>query len=517
MVQTEVSKLNQRELRKLILSIKASTGQLSLLLAICDDRNLQAELIDAYETALQQRGITPYQTRLDWKQPSLRATLTHLIDSQPALQDEAPAVITVLGATDLIGVRLTEEKSEQERFFFSLQWTRESLRAFHFPIVIWLSDTVATRLVQQAPDFWSWRSGVFEFEREAKGQVLKAEAAVGKGSALRGSLSYGDNEDSRPLSVDEIQQQIDELEKQDSQSSLLVTLYSDLGKAHERQYNHEAALGTYEQALYLAEIHKDRAMQAVLLQNLGNVLDDCGRYLQAINFYEQSLAIWVEISDRHGEARALNSLGNACCLLSQYERAIALHEQSLVITRELGDRKGEAKSLNSLGIAYSLLSQYERTISLHEQSLAIARDLGDRHGEAHALNNLGIAYFSLSQYERAIALHEQSLAIVRDLGNRHGEAHALNNLGNAYYSLSQYEQALSFYKQSLAIEREISDRNGEADSLYNMARALIRLNRRFEAKQRFEQALIIYEDLKLAHKIEQCKDAIATCNQIIPT
>ncbi|MEO1402261.1 MAG: hypothetical protein AAFV72_13600, partial [Cyanobacteria bacterium J06635_1] len=64
MVQTEVSKLNQRELRKLILSIKASTGQLSLLLAICDERNLQAELIDAYETELRQQGITPYQTEV---------------------------------------------------------------------------------------------------------------------------------------------------------------------------------------------------------------------------------------------------------------------------------------------------------------------------------------------------------------------------------------------------------------------------------------------------------------------
>jgi hypothetical protein len=159
----ELDALNQREFRKLVLSIEAQPQRLDLLLAICDDRNLQAQLIEAYETELAEQGIQPFRTRLSHKQPSLRATLAELVEQESALQAGEPAVVTVLNAGELLGVRLDGDKSEQERFFFSLQWTREALRQFHFPILLWLPDEVATRLAQQAPDFWSWRSGVFEF------------------------------------------------------------------------------------------------------------------------------------------------------------------------------------------------------------------------------------------------------------------------------------------------------------------------------------------------------------------
>jgi len=165
MPPTDLETTNRRELRKLELSIEAQPQSLGLLLAICDDRNLQAQLIEQYEAELQAAGIATYRTRLSHQRPSLKAALMELVEQEPALQTGDPAVVTVLNAGELLGVRLTAEKSEQEKFFFSLQWTRESLRQFNFPIVLWLPDDVATRLAQQAPDFWSWRSGVFEFSR----------------------------------------------------------------------------------------------------------------------------------------------------------------------------------------------------------------------------------------------------------------------------------------------------------------------------------------------------------------
>ena len=67
------------------------------------------------------------------------------------------------GGDELLGVRLQQPKSAQERFFFSVQWTREGLRDFQLPIVLWVTEAVAQGLAQQAPDFWSWRGGVFEF------------------------------------------------------------------------------------------------------------------------------------------------------------------------------------------------------------------------------------------------------------------------------------------------------------------------------------------------------------------
>ncbi|MEY3299380.1 MAG: hypothetical protein RLZZ597_2640, partial [Cyanobacteriota bacterium] len=158
----DLSPLNRRAYRKLLLAMTLEAQRLELLLAITDDRNLQDQIITAYEAELKAQGITPLRVRLDPKRPSLRAALQDLTDQTPALQTGEPVVVTVLNAGELLGVRLKDEKSEQEKFFFSLQWTREALQAFAFPIVLWLPDAIATRLAQQAPDFWSWRGGVFE-------------------------------------------------------------------------------------------------------------------------------------------------------------------------------------------------------------------------------------------------------------------------------------------------------------------------------------------------------------------
>jgi hypothetical protein len=236
MIQAALNQLNQRELRKLILSIQANANRLDLFLAICDDRNLQEKLIQQYEAELNQQGFATYRTRLELKQPSLKATLAALVEREPGLQAGEKAVVTVLGGTDLLGVRLTQETSEQEKFFFSLQWTREALREFQFPVVVWLSNAVATRLSQQAQDFWSWRSGVFEFGAEP-GAALPPERLLERASPLP-----LDAETKQAGSIPDLQQQIAELKQQNPQSPLLVTLYNDLGNAYEQGYAYEPAL-----------------------------------------------------------------------------------------------------------------------------------------------------------------------------------------------------------------------------------------------------------------------------------
>ncbi|MEO1353865.1 MAG: tetratricopeptide repeat protein, partial [Cyanobacteria bacterium J06635_15] len=245
----DLDPLNQREFRKLVLSIEASAQRLGLLLAICDDRNLQATLIDAYEAELKNRGITPFRTRLDLKQPSLRATLAKLEAQEPTLRAGEPAVITVLNANELLGVRLTSDKSEQERFFFSLQWTREALRQFKVPIVLWLSDSIATRLSQEAKDFWSWRSGVFEFVASEPQGVVQPEAMMQMPQMQEREAT----DTASQIPIADLQQQITSLEESAPESPLLITLYNSLGKAYEREYNYHQALELYEKGLALAE------------------------------------------------------------------------------------------------------------------------------------------------------------------------------------------------------------------------------------------------------------------------
>ncbi len=462
----EIEQSNRRALRRLIVTAEANSQSLELLIAVCDDRNLQAAMIEECETALREKGIAPFRVRLNPKQPSMRASIEELVAREPKLRTGEPAVVTVLNAEALLGVALGEEKSEQERFFYSLQWTREALLRFEFAVVLWVPDAVATRIGQQAPDFWSWRGGVFEFAARAREPIA---------GALVSTAGPNSEEKESTLSIEALQAQIASLEESSPESALLITSYNSLGEAYERKYAYDDALRLYQKSLKLAEKRNNISGQIKALKNLGDSLRYSGRVLESIAYYQHSIEI----------------------------------------AKEVGDHKREANSLNNLGSTYASLGQYQRAVDFHQQSLEIQRGINDRKGEANSLGNLGIAYSFLGQHQQAIDFYQQQLEITREIGDRNGEANSLGNLGIAYYSLGQYQRAIDFYQQQLEIDREIGDRNGEAYSHFNKANALARLDRKWEAQSACEAAKALFESLELKEKVELCETAIRELGQRI--
>ena len=279
------------------------------------------------------------------------------------------------------------------------------------------------------------------------------------------------------------------------------------------QYNR--AIKLYEQCRDISREIYDSQGEANSLGSLGAAYNALGQYGQAINLHQQALTIAQKIGDRSGEANSLGNLGNTYRSLGQYDWAINLYQMALAIAQEIENRRAQANFLGGMGDAHQALGQYDQAINLHQQSLVIKREISDRNGEATSLGSLGIAYQALGQYDQAINLHQQHCDITRKVGDRNGEANSLGNLGIAYSSLGQYDQAVKFYEQGRAIQREIGDRNGEATSLFNQALSLGKLDQHSDSLQCLQKALVVYTDLNLDHRIEQCKAAISQGSQII--
>ncbi|MEO1683452.1 MAG: hypothetical protein AAFS06_09355, partial [Cyanobacteria bacterium J06631_12] len=367
---------NQRELRKLVVSVRATKQRFGLLLAICDSQFFQDRLIAAYEAELRAEGITPLQVELDTERPSLRAALENLVAKTPDLQRHSAAVVTILNASMLMSVQRSkqkEEKSEQERFFFSLQWTREALRKFEFPIVLWLSDRMATRLAQQAPDFWSWRSGVFEFEDRTPPSIVPAEQQP----SPRISATANERENAAALSIEELQQQIESINASSSGSPLLITLYNALGDSYERIADYSSALKAFENALTVATKHEEGYGKAIALENKGNVLATLSQYPEARAAYDAAIENWaIAVSSNPDNLQALIDKGNALqgladlqATLSQYQQAqqtyvesIAAYDGALSLTPD------GVNALNNKGNALSKLANLQAMLSQHQQA-----------------------------------------------------------------------------------------------------------------------------------------------------
>ena len=226
---------NQRNLRRLVLSAQASWHKLNLLIAICDNPQFRDQLIRTYEAELIPKGIACYQVQLDHQQPSLKQSLLDWHAQTPEWNSSTPTLVTVRGGDELLGVRLQQTKSAQERFFFSVQWTREGLREFQFPIVLWVTEAVAQGLAQQAADFWSWRGGVFEFDQPLSWQQLTP--------SLERERQPEPTSQPKPLANPaELEQQIAALQAEDPDSPLLDSLYQSLGETYDQRLEQGVAI-----------------------------------------------------------------------------------------------------------------------------------------------------------------------------------------------------------------------------------------------------------------------------------
>jgi hypothetical protein len=147
---------NEQTYLSLLVSLEAGIGMLQIFIAVCDADRQRENIIANYEQELAP-NYNIYRVYLDSQEPSLKQAITQ----QVTLTENAIAI--VLGAETLGSFNQNESL---KKFFGYLQWTREALRELKMPIILWIPSRIYDQIPKQAPDFWSWRNGVFHFQPE---------------------------------------------------------------------------------------------------------------------------------------------------------------------------------------------------------------------------------------------------------------------------------------------------------------------------------------------------------------
>jgi tetratricopeptide (TPR) repeat protein len=491
----------------LLVSMEANTRKLNLLIGVCDDSQLRDEIIAQYETEVEE-GIVCYRITLQPQKPSIRFLLEDLIAQNPQIKDQDRVVVTVLGADQLRFLEFEEGKrSEVEEFAGYMQWTREGLRRFPFSIVIWVTTNVENALKQKAPDFWSWRKGVFRFESKPREFVRKADL-----ESIR--EMFGQNfqaESTTLIPIDDLQELIRKIEAKDPKDTRLPSLYDSVGRSYRkrcesgeyRDYQQEArkAIAYFEKALDFSE--QDPLDEAYRLNELGYINNFLGHYAEAEPLFRRSLSIREKQlgSDHPDVANSLNNLAGLYDSQGKYAEAEPLYRRSLSIReKQLGsDHPDVATSLNNLAGLYDSQGKYAEAEPLYRRSLSIReKQLGSDHPDvANSLNNLAGLYYSQGKYAEAEPLYRRSLSIdEKALGSDHPYvATDLNNLALLYKTQGKYAEAEPLYRRSLSIREKVlgSDHPDVANSLNNLAE-LYRVQGKYaEAEPLYRRSLSIRE------------------------
>ena len=466
----DIESENRDNYDDLVGTIEASQGILALLIAVCDNSDFRDEIINRYEAELQPE-IRPYRLKLARGEPSLRAAIAEVVKQDEYLQQGGKAVLTVTGTEQLFFLKLGAERSEQEIFFGYLQWTREGLREFPYPIVLWVTQQMLVNLSKKAPDFWSWRKGVFRFQSRKVGVVPSREIEDFH-PFLKEDLPAED--ESYLLPLEDLQQLIQHIERErGAKDPILVSLYASMGRIYYWRLQEGKDLGYQrEQALAIEyfskaiELEKELGLEADLATNLNNLAvlyKSQGRYSEAEPLYLQALELRKRLlgEDHPDVATSLNNLAVLYNSQGRYSESETLFLQALELRKRLlgEDHPYVATSLNNLASVYNKQGRYSEAEALLLQALELRKRLvGEDHPDvATSLNNLAVLYNSQGRYSESETLFLQALELrKRLLGEDHPDvATSLNNLAVLYKSQGRYSEAEPLFLQALELAERV--------------------------------------------------------------
>jgi tetratricopeptide (TPR) repeat protein/DNA-binding SARP family transcriptional activator len=249
------------------------------------------------------------------------------------------------------------------------------------------------------------------------------------------------------------------------------------------------AVTVFGHALGAARRTGDRAAEATILNQIGQIDCQQSRIPQAAGRYRQALTLFREAGDQAGEALALGNVGLSEMGLGRYEHAARYQHEAVVIWQDIGDRLGEACALGNLGLTRRRQGRYQEAADYHQQSLDLFRAVGDRQGEGWALARLGVIDLRLGRYQRAAGYLQQALSLFQEIGSTVDKAEILARLGDVYVGLGRYEQAAGNFEHALAAFREIGNPSMEADALNGLGEILFRLGETEKAHAHHAAAL----------------------------
>ncbi len=339
-----------------------------------------------------------------------------------------------------------------------LNRAREQFRELALPLVLVLPRYALDQLSREAPDFWAWRSGVFEVRmEEARLEQMVHDVtrpSVGDYENLSAARKREHLEVLRGL--------LAELEAQgDGKQRARRELHYRIARLLYSTGQYSDAEAAAAKALALAQEAGDRGTVAAAGHLLGIVAQHRDDLVAAEEWYRKALEITEELGDRQGMAGSHHQLGNVAQDRGDLAAAEEWYRKALEIKEALGDRAGVAGSYHQLGIVAQLRGDLAAAEEWYRKALEINKALAYRAGMAGSYHQLGNVAQLWGDLAAAEEWYRKTLEITEALGNRPAMANSYHQLGIVAQNRGDLAAAEEWYRKALEIKEALGDARAE--------------------------------------------------------
>lgn len=318
---------------------------------------------------------------------------------------------------------------------------RESFGEFPHAILFWIREAGLRQLAEKAPDFWAWRSGVFDLREKNEKEDLLPELP----------LSFG--RDTAPLS--QLQARI----------GMLTRLADDERLPPEERAERAAAL----------------ASTLMQLERMEEAARYCHLVLQLVPGSERAAHALVDLSTIAGR-------------LGQHEQGEHYVQQALEIYRQSGNRTMVIALIGRSAVLEGMRKHFDRARKQMQEAMWLALEGGSVNAIAGLLRGYAVIEMDAGEPHQSRELLEKALALYQTAGKEKDAASIFEYLGILSENEGRTTEALNYYERA----RILLERWGPPREL---ARSLTRLGdlalTRAEKLANYERALSLYRDLRM--------------------
>jgi CHAT domain-containing protein len=233
----------------------------------------------------------------------------------------------------------------------------------------------------------------------------------------------------------------------------------------------QKALSYYDRALTLCRSMGDREYEASVLNNTGGVYDILAEPHKALDYYNQALSMFQTLGDSAEQGNTLNNIAVIYANLGDRQKALEDYGKALPLIQKAGNVRREAITLDNIGGIYTVLGEPQRALDYHTRALELRRAVKDPRSEARSLQLIGYAHAAMGNTAMALEYYNQSLAMHRTVGDKSSEATTLNRIALVYTLLGEPQRSLEYNQQALQLVRALGDRKQEAYTLAGIGQA----------------------------------------------
>ncbi|HVX29310.1 MAG TPA: AAA family ATPase, partial [Nitrolancea sp.] len=261
------------------------------------------------------------------------------------------------------------------------------------------------------------------------------------------------------------------------------------------RYAHQEAVGHYEQGLDLARTDRDAAREAIVLEKLGRVLTNMGRYPEARERLEMAVVRYRQVGDAEGEVRATVQLGSVyratgtsdawiapvrallarldrgnppagivelyivletlLYALGRYREALEASERAAQLARDAGDGAALARAETGRGTDLVMLGRLDDGLAVLEGAIALPEAAGDPFNLVRAFDNANRAYLLRGKPLRSRELAEQTMVLAERMQSPWDSAMALSGLGANCRVLGEWATARRYLEDGISLIRDL--------------------------------------------------------------